>query len=240
MLILLGIAIGAYGLYGLNLHKRKPEKFSKEIKITDEGMRRNYNKFLAITYFGILFVIINLTVLLPGYMTIFLLIPIGIAIGAYGVYGIYLHKRKPEKYREVLEKVREIKVIIGVGKVIDRRKIRIGLIGFFGFLNIIIGLPTLFGIGLLAWGVSLSLRIFIGLTFLPSGILAIVGALVEFKSLLIGSLLSLLAGIFSIFLPLFVNYYLFYALIMLFFPYIPTFVIIVGGILGILKSNKME
>jgi len=170
-----------------------------------------------------------------------LLITLGIVLGAYGLYGIYLHKRKPEKYREILEKIHERKVSIGIGKGIDRRKIRIGLIGFCGFLNIIIGLLTLFRIGLLAWGTGLSFCIFIGITFIPSGILAIVGALVEFKSLIIGSFLCLLAGILTIVLPLIVNYYYFYVIIVAVpITYFPTFVIIVGGILGILKYKKMK
>lgn len=130
---------------------------------------------------------------------------------------------------------------IGIWKGIDKKKLRIGLIGFCGFLNIIMGLLTLIGAGLLAWGTSLSFRNFIGITFIPSGILAIVGALVEFKSLLIGSFLCLLAGIFPIVLPLIVNYYTFYALkFYALIIYIPTFIIIVGGILGILKYKKMK
>jgi len=114
LLIPLGIAIGAYGLYGIYLHKRKPEKyreilerkkiFSKEIKITDEEMRRNYDKFLVMAFFGFVIVPITLIPLMISYIAIFLLIPLGIAIGAYGLYGIYLHKRKPEKYREILER----------------------------------------------------------------------------------------------------------------------------------------
>ncbi|MBA7631284.1 hypothetical protein ES703_38814 [subsurface metagenome] len=73
--------------------------FSKEIKITDEEMRRNYDKFLVMAFFGFVLVIINLI-----FLMIYLLILLGIAIGAYGLYGIYLHKRKPEKYREILER----------------------------------------------------------------------------------------------------------------------------------------
>ena len=117
----------------------------------------------------------------------------------------------------------------------DRKKISIGLSGFGGFLNIIIGLPTLFGMGLF-WVTPLSVRTFIGITFLPSGILAVIGALVEFKSLIIGSCLCLLAGILTIVLPIIVNYYYFYGIIVS-IPYLilPTFVIIVGGILGILE-----
>ena len=122
----------------------------------------------------------------------------------------------------------------------DRKFISIGLSGFGGFLNIIIGLPTLFGIGLFAWGTGLSLRIFIGITFLPSGIIAVIGALVENKSLIIGSLLCLLAGILTIVLPIIVNYYYFYGIIVSVpFIFFPTFLIIVGGILGITpKSSK--
>ena len=108
LLIPLGILIGAYGSYGINLHKRKPEKyremlerkkiFTKEIKITDEEIKRNYNKFFIMVFFGFVLVIIYLV-----FSMIYLLI-LGIAIGAYGLYGIYLHERKPVKYREILER----------------------------------------------------------------------------------------------------------------------------------------
>ena len=153
---------------------------SKEIKITDEEMKRNYDKFLVMAFFGFVLVIINLIFLMSSYnIGFFLLIPLGIAIGAYGLYGIYLHKRKPEKYREILEEIRERKVSIGVGKGIDKRKIRIGLIGFCGFLIIIIGLLTL-SLGQLDWATpnKLKISIFSGITFITSGILAIVGALI--------------------------------------------------------------
>jgi len=122
----------------------------------------------------------------------------------------------------------------------ERKFKSIGLSGFGGFLNIIIGLPTLFGMGLLAWGTGLSVCIFIGITFAPSGIIAVIGALVENKRLIIGSRLCLLAGMLTIVLLLIIDYYMFYVS-MVFMPYIyiPTFLIIVGGILGITpKSSK--
>ena len=85
--------------------------FSKEIKITDEEMKRNYYKFLAMAFFGFVLVISPLIVLISSWRVdiLLFLIPLNIAIGAYGLYGIYLHKRKPEKQREILEKIIERK-----------------------------------------------------------------------------------------------------------------------------------
>ncbi|MFX1417847.1 MAG: hypothetical protein ACFE9N_02880, partial [Promethearchaeota archaeon] len=149
-------------------------------------------------------------------------------------------KRKPEKYREIREKKLERKISLRLQKKMDRRKISIGLTLFGGVLDLIIGLPTLFGVGLFSWGAGISVRIFIGITFIPSGILAFVGAFIEFKSLIIGGILCLLAAILSIFLPLLVNVYYFYFILMMPIFYISTVFIIVGGILGILEHKKMK
>ncbi|MFX0000122.1 MAG: hypothetical protein ACFE9Q_00880 [Candidatus Hodarchaeota archaeon] len=245
LLIPLGFAIGAYGLYGIYSRKRKPEKYSKEIKITDEEMRRNYNKFLVISFFGFVPIIINLTIspiqlILFKLIVFILLMSLGIALGAYGSYGLYLHKQKPEKYREIIEKKLERKISLRLRKKMGRKKISIGLSGFGGFLNIIIGLLSLFGIGLFGMGGSPSSRIFFGITFLPSGILAFVGAFIEFKSLIIGGFLCLLTGILTIVLPLIVNYNYFFTMIAYIFLIIPTLLIIVGGILGILEQKSMK
>jgi len=156
LLIPLGIAIGAYGLYGIYLHKRKPEKYSKEIKITDEEMRRNYDKFLAITFFGFVSVIINLTVFILQLIAIFLLIPLGIAIGAYGLYGLYLHKRKPEKYREILERKKifskEIKI---TDEEMKRNYDKFLVMAFFGFVLVIINLIFLMIYLLILLGIAI-------------------------------------------------------------------------------------
>ena len=121
----------------------------------------------------------------------------------------------------------------------ERKFKSIGLSGFGGFLNIIIGLSTLSGMGLLASGTRL--WILIRITFIPFGIIAVIGALVENKRLIIGSCLCLLAGMLTIVLILIIDYPVFYVT-MAFMPYIyiPTFLIIVGGILGISipKSSK--
>ncbi|MFX1419450.1 MAG: hypothetical protein ACFE9N_11070, partial [Promethearchaeota archaeon] len=85
LLILVGIVIGVYGLCGIILHKHKPEKYSK---MKDEEIKRNYNKFIAITFFGFISVIITLTFFV---LLFFFLIPLGIVLGAYGLYGIYFH-----------------------------------------------------------------------------------------------------------------------------------------------------
>ncbi|MFX1417848.1 MAG: hypothetical protein ACFE9N_02885 [Promethearchaeota archaeon] len=119
----------------------------------------------------------------------------------------------------------------------DRKKVSIGLSGIGGVLDIFIGLPSLYGLGFLTWGTSRSLEHFIGIIFLPSGILAFVGAFIEFKSLIIGGLLCLIAGISTIILPIIINYYYFNVIIYseLSLIYFPTLFIIVGGILGILE-----
>jgi len=156
LLIPLGIAIGAYGLYGIYLHKRKPEKFSKEIKITDEEMRRNYDKFLAITFFGFVLVIINLIPFMIGYIAIFLLIPLGIAIGAYGLYGIYLHKRKPEKYREILERKKIFSKEIKITDEEMRKNYEKSLVmAIFGFVLVIINLIFLMIYLLILLGIAI-------------------------------------------------------------------------------------
>ncbi|MFW9969097.1 MAG: hypothetical protein ACFFDF_02775 [Candidatus Odinarchaeota archaeon] len=238
LLILVCIAIGFYGLCGIYLHKHKPEKYSK---MKDEDIRRNYNKYLAITFFGFVSVIITFTFFIYLF---FFLIPLGIVLGAYGLYGINSHKRKPDEYREILKKKLERKISLRLEKKMDRRKISIGLIGIGGVLDIIIGLTSLLRMGLM-FGTMHSpfFTNSIGITFIVSGILAIVGALFEYKSLIFGGLLCLIVGILTIVLTIIffgTTYPIFYLLASSLIFLIPTILVVVGGILGILEYEKMK
>lgn len=101
------------------------KEISDEIKITDEEIKRNYYKSLGM-------VIIAPIIVAFMYFTFSILgiligVPLGIIIGLNGLYGIYLYKFKPEKYRERLEKKKfisssgyirlnkiQVKIIIGI------------------------------------------------------------------------------------------------------------------------------
>ncbi|MFX1328955.1 MAG: hypothetical protein ACFE91_12580 [Promethearchaeota archaeon] len=112
----------------------------------------------------------------------------------------------------------------------DRKKISIGLSGFFGFMNLIIAVLTYFRAGILTWGASLKLTNTIGMIFILSGVLAVVGAAVEFRSLIIGSILCLTAVILSIIVSITFNYTYYRFSLYLF--------IIIGGILALWEYHK--
>lgn len=193
---------------------------SEKEKLIDREMLKKYYASLAIIIIGLFMAVLGL--FLGSFM--FPVILIGFLISFIGVYGAYRIRSNKEKLL----------------KISSREKVIIGLSGFGGILNIIIGLSSLSGSGFLGT-ISVLGRTFIGITFIPSGILAIVGAFIELKSLFIGGVLCLIAGILSIVLPLIGNYYYFYGIIVSApYFYFPTVFIIVGGILGILEYKKIK
>jgi len=156
----------------------KEKDLSEEIKITNEEMERYYYKSLIM-------VIIAPIIVAFMYFTFYILgiligVPLGIIIGLNGLYGIYLYKFKPEKYRERLEKKKFISSsgYIRLNKI--QVKIIIGIIIFsIGFLGIYISFmimiemawrPTAWGTeyGYLAFGIIFFL---IGLVITRSGII---------------------------------------------------------------------
>ncbi|MFX1463458.1 MAG: hypothetical protein ACFFBF_10505, partial [Promethearchaeota archaeon] len=117
----------------------------------------------------------------------------------------------------------------------DRKKISIGISGFFGFINLIIA------VYLLGWSSSfLELANTIRMILIPSGVLAIVGAAVEFRSLIIGSILCLAAVILSIIVSITLNYtyYRFSLYLFIITGGVPSLFIIIGGILGLWEYYK--
>jgi len=109
----------------------KEKDLSEEIKITNEEMERYYYKSLIMVIIAPIIVAFILYSTSP--ILILIGVPLGIIIGLYGLYGIYLYKSKPETYRERLEKKKSGESIRNRGII----KIIIGIIIFsIGFLEI--------------------------------------------------------------------------------------------------------
>jgi hypothetical protein len=112
----------------------------------------------------------------------------------------------------------------------ERRNQSIGLSLFGGILGIIIGIY----VGCCYWGgISKTYMIIYILPCICLSIISIVGAILELKNLMIGSLVSLISGI-AIVITL--NIYIIAITIYLF----PPLLIIVGGMLGIWEARKAK
>lgn len=102
--IALGILIEFYGFYGIIMYRLKTEKTISE---EDKDLKRNYYKSLLMVIFTPTIAILGFICYFTGFLLgLLVIVPLGIIIGLYGLYGIYLYKSKPEKYREILEKKR--------------------------------------------------------------------------------------------------------------------------------------
>ena len=119
--IALGILIEFYGLYGIIMYRLKTEKTISE---EDKDLKRNYYKSLLMVIFTPTIAILGFICYFTGFLLgLLVIVPLGIIIGLYGLYCIYLYKSKPETYREIIEKkmrgenIRNrgiIKIIIGI------------------------------------------------------------------------------------------------------------------------------
>ena len=73
---------------------------SKVFSINDEEMQNEYYKSVAMVIIG---AIIALTAFIWPVLSLFV-VPIGLAVWLYGLYGVYSYKFKSEKYKKALEK----------------------------------------------------------------------------------------------------------------------------------------
>lgn len=153
-MILFGIPIGIliefYGLYEIIMYRFKPEKtISKE----DKDLKRNYYISLLMVIFtpiiailAFLYYFIGISVRLvrgPFLLGLIVIIPLGIIIGLYGLYGIMIYNLKPEKYRELLEKKRSNKflVMVIVMPIVIFLFLSPFSLSIFGYLTLFIMIP---------------------------------------------------------------------------------------------------
>lgn len=217
---------------------------SEDIKITDEDMNKVYLISLAIFIIGCILVVIlyfnfigilsfkfNLTRFLIRLLFIFLILIGPILMVIIGLYGIIIYKFKPEKLTAFLikrktpethEKLMKIKTKMG------RKNLIIGLSLIGGLWILILGIVhyILYSGG--TWYMSPPYTI----PLITFSVIAVVGAIVELKNQITGSIVCLISGI-AILITL--NIYVLVRPVTTIFPII---FLIVGGALGILEARK--
>ncbi|MFX1500672.1 MAG: hypothetical protein ACFFDH_06870 [Promethearchaeota archaeon] len=97
----IGIVIEFYGLYGIIMYRLISGKIISE---EDKDLKRNYYKsLLMVTFIPIIAILASIYYFTGFALGLFSIIPIGIAISLYGLYGIYSYKFNPIKFKEVIK-----------------------------------------------------------------------------------------------------------------------------------------
>jgi len=217
---------------------------SEDIKITDEDMNKVYRIALAIFIIGCILVIIlfysfigilsfkfNLTRFLIRLLSIFLILIGPILMVIIGLYGIIVYKFKPEKLKTFLKKRKTPETHEKLMKIKTK----------MGRRNQIIGLSLIGGLWLLIFGIVNYILHPGGGWYLPPpytvpsiifSVIAIVGAIVELKNLITGSIVCLISGV-AILITLNI-----YAISWFVYTMFPIIFLIFGGALGILEARK--
>ncbi|MFX1365228.1 MAG: hypothetical protein ACFFCE_05565 [Promethearchaeota archaeon] len=111
-LILIGIPIGIviefYGLYGIIMYRLISGKIISE---EDKDLKINYYKSLLMVIFTPIIAILASIYTFTGFaLGVFSIIPIGIVICLYGLYGIYSYKFQPIKYKKAIKNGKNKKI----------------------------------------------------------------------------------------------------------------------------------
>jgi hypothetical protein len=217
---------------------------SEDIKITDEDINKVYRISLAIFIIGCILVVIlyfnfidylsfkfNITRFLIRLLHIILFLIGPILMVIIGLYGIIIYNFKPEKLKTFLKKRKTPETQEKLMKIKTK----------MGRKNLIIWLSLIGGLWLLIFGIVNYILHPGGGWYLPPpytipliifSVIAIVGAIVELKNLITGSIVCLISGV-AILITLNI-----YAISWFVYTMFPIIFLIVGGTLGILEARK--